>query len=87
MIQEVINNIIRHADADTIYFNAKKNTGDLEIEISDNGKGFDPGFISPGVGLQNLKNRSKMINAGLSITSEHGTGSQVKILVKPDHYD
>lgn len=87
MIQEVINNIIRHADADTIYFNAKKVNGNLEIEINDNGKGFDPGYMSPGVGLQNLKNRSKMINAGLSINSQHGTGTEVKILIMANHHD
>jgi len=87
MIQEVINNIIRHADADTINFSAKKAIGIIEIEINDNGKGFDPGHISPGLGLQNLKNRSKMINAGLSINSEHGTGTQVKILIRTDNHD
>ena len=41
MIQEVINNIIRHADADTIYLDAKKENNKLVIKIKDNGKGFD----------------------------------------------
>jgi signal transduction histidine kinase len=85
MIQEVVNNIIRHAAADAIYFDAKKENDKIEIAIKDNGKGFDAGTNSAGVGLQNLKNRSKMINAGLSITSEPGKGTCVTISVKTEN--
>lgn len=84
MIQEVVNNIIRHAGADTICLDAKKENDNIEIDIKDNGKGFDAGKNSPGVGLQNLKNRSKMINAGLSINSEPGKGTCVTISIKTE---
>jgi len=84
MIQEVINNIIRHAAADTIHLDAKKENDKLIIKIEDNGKGFDTGINSGGVGLQNLKNRSKMINANLLIKSEQGKGTVVTISIKTD---
>jgi len=87
MIQETINNIIRHAAADTIYLDAKKENDKIIIKIKDNGKGFDAGRNSPGVGLQNLKNRSKMINAGLLIKSEQGKGTQVTISIKTENND
>ncbi|RYG41840.1 MAG: hypothetical protein EOO01_24255, partial [Chitinophagaceae bacterium] len=61
MIQEVINNIIRHAAADTIRLNVEKENASILITISDNGKGFDTGTNADGVGLQNLKNRAKLI--------------------------
>jgi signal transduction histidine kinase len=87
MIQEVVNNIIRHAEASTIWLDVKKETDKLEIVIKDNGRGFDAGKNSPGVGLQNLKNRSKMINAGLSISSEPGNGTTVTISINTDNYE
>ncbi len=81
MIQEVINNIIRHAAANTIHLEAKKENDKLVISITDNGKGFDAGKNSDGVGLQNLKNRSKMINADLFIKSEKEKGTTVTISI------
>jgi signal transduction histidine kinase len=87
MIQEVVNNIIRHAEADTIWLDVKKETDKLEIAIKDNGKGFDTGKNSTGVGLQNLKNRSKMINAGLLITSDPGYGTTVTISINTENYE
>jgi len=87
MIQETITNIIRHAAADSISFSAKKLSRQIAIEIKDNGKGFDPGKLSPGLGLQNLQNRAKMINAGLTINSEPGKGTIVTILIKTDQHD
>lgn len=85
MIQEVINNVIRHAAADTIYLDAKKENNKLIIKISDNGKGFDVSKTSGGVGLQNLKTRSKMIGANLVITSDKGKGTVVTISIKKEN--
>lgn len=84
MIQEVVNNIIRHAGADTIWLDARKENDKIEIDIKDNGKGFNAESNSPGVGLQNLKNRSKMINAGLLIKSEPGKGTCITISIKTE---
>ena len=85
MIQEIINNIIRHAAANTIHLVAKKENSNLEIKLSDNGKGFEINRNSGGLGLQNLRNRSRMINADLSITSEPGKGTAVTISIKTDN--
>lgn len=85
MIQEIINNIIRHAAADTIHLDARKEDGKLIIKIVDNGKGFDVGRKPGGVGLQNLKNRAKMVNADLAIKSEQGKGTTVTISIKNDN--
>ena len=84
MIQEVINNVIRHAGADTIHLEAKKENDKIVVRIRDNGKGFDVGRNPGGVGLQNLKSRSKMINAELLIRSEAGQGTTVIISIRKD---
>ena len=85
MLQEAINNIIRHAAANTIYLAAKKENHKLVIKITDNGKGFDVNKNPGGVGLQNLRNRSKMIGADLSIKSDTGKGTTVTISIKTEN--
>jgi signal transduction histidine kinase len=84
MIQEVINNVIKHAQANTIYLKAQKENDRLVITINDNGKGFSKNLVSNGAGLHNLQNRAKMINAGLMIDSQPGMGTLVTISIKPD---
>jgi signal transduction histidine kinase len=82
MIQEVVNNIIKHAAANTIYLSAKEDNNRLMITIQDNGKGFSANMISGGAGLQNLQNRAKMINAELSINGQTGQGTLVTIFIE-----
>lgn len=85
MIQEIINNIIRHAAANTIHLEARKEADGMVIKITDNGKGFEVGKTSGGVGLQNLRNRAKMINADVVIESEPGNGTTVIISIKKEN--
>jgi signal transduction histidine kinase len=82
MIQEVINNITKHARADKIFFEAKNQNNDLVILVRDNGKGFDTKHASAGSGLRNLENRSKMINGNIIFDSEPGNGTTVTISIK-----
>jgi signal transduction histidine kinase len=84
MIQEVINNITKHAAADKISFEAQKQNDQLMIWIQDNGKGFNTQSISNGAGLRNLEKRAKTINAELAIDSEPGKGTLVTIAIKTD---
>ncbi|MBL7739580.1 MAG: hypothetical protein JNK14_10190 [Chitinophagaceae bacterium] len=84
IMQEVINNIIKHAGADRVGFHAEGSDHDLRITISDNGKGFDTKTISGGAGLRNLENRAKMINGSINFASEHGQGTTVTILIKTE---
>ncbi len=85
MIQEIINNVIRHAAADTIHLDARKENNNLVIKITDNGKGFDVSKNSGGVGVQNLKTRAKMIGADLVIKSDKGIGTVVTISIKTEN--
>lgn len=84
MIQEVVNNIVKHAEAKAIVLKAKNENDKLVISIRDNGKGFDNNLISEGAGLRNLEKRSKMIDAGLVITSKPGDGTCVTITINTE---
>ena len=84
MIQEVVNNIIKHADANTIFLKARKENDRMVITVQDDGKGFSENAVSGGAGLQNLQNRAKMINAELAIRSQPGMGTLVTISIKTE---
>jgi signal transduction histidine kinase len=81
MIQEITNNIIKHAKAGHIKFTAGKTPGQIIVAIEDDGKGFEIEKIVKGVGLQNLENRSAMIGAKMNIQSTPGSGTCVTIAI------
>jgi signal transduction histidine kinase len=85
MIQEVINNIIKHAAANIINLEAQKEKDRLVIKIKDNGKGFNTQAVSAGSGLRNLEKRSKMINADFFVSSQPGKATCVTISIKTEN--
>jgi signal transduction histidine kinase len=87
IIQEVINNIIKHAKATAIEFSAFQKNKIICIEIKDNGKGFDRSKSVAGSGLNNLASRSKMIDADLQINSAPGEGTLVKLSINEEVHD
>lgn len=81
MVQEVLNNIIKHAHASRIIIDIEPK-GPLchLLKISDNGKGFDTSKLQEnktGIGLQNIFTRAKMINSAVSIKSSEQEGTSI----------
>ncbi|MDO6433002.1 ATP-binding protein [Flavitalea sp. BT771] len=78
LIQELLNNIIKHAEATAINVDFQYLEKAYEIQIRDNGKGFDVRQAvadSRGMGLNNLFKRAQMIEGELTLTSEEGKGT------------
>jgi signal transduction histidine kinase len=71
MIQEVLNNIIKHSEASII----NATIGDNMICFTDNGKGFEPEQKVIGSGLQNLRQRANVIGASVEVQSTIGKGT------------
>ena len=80
IVQETINNIIKHANAKNIFIDAVFKSN-LELSIKDDGDGFDKiekeTNLPSGMGLKNMESRAKMIGAEFSINSLSGNGTQV----------
>lgn len=79
-VKEALNNAVRHAGAATIWMRIRLPDGGLEIQVQDDGHGFDP--IKPdrtGDGLQNLKSRLKSIDGAAEIRSESGKGTTISL--------
>lgn len=79
IVQEQINNILKHADASEIRINILADTDHLHVSIEDNGKGFDPAKRRKGVGISNMINRVESFNGQLNITSSPGNGCRVEL--------
>ncbi len=86
MIQEIVNNIIKHAAATKIDIEINSEVDLTTIRISDNGIGFDTALLQKeraGIGLQNIINRAKTIDANVDVKSEQGKGTTITLYIKP----
>lgn len=81
IVQEVVNNMIKHADASSINLSIKKLENSLIINIKDNGKGLDDDSISnsAGIGWKNINARVHMMDGKIKIESEKLAGTQIEI--------
>lgn len=79
MLKEVVNNSIKYAGANAFTLRASLSKGKPVFELADDGKGFDPETVKEGNGLRNLKKRAAEINYRLTIGSEPGKGSRIRI--------
>ncbi len=81
VIQELLNNIIKHAKATEVHIHLNNEVGNLNIMIEDNGKKFDTKLIeiSNGNGWYNINSRLNLLNAKLEIESHNDSGTVVFI--------
>lgn len=79
VIQEFINNSIKHSEATEVRISFDKENGRFLIRISDNGKGFDEANLKQGNGLNNMHKRIAEIGGELSIQSQPGQGTVLKL--------
>jgi signal transduction histidine kinase len=85
VIQEVLNNAIKHADATTIRLVLRFGSTSLGVLISDNGKGFDlEEKLNTGLGLKNLESRAEIAGARFRLKSKPGRGTSAILLIQKD---
>jgi len=85
MIQESLHNVVKHAEAQNIEIKAQINHKTATFSVSDDGKGFNHRYIkSAGMGLANLEERAKLLNAHLEIFSYPGAGTNIIINLEND---
>ncbi|RYD56261.1 MAG: sensor histidine kinase [Sphingobacteriales bacterium] len=82
VIQELLNNTLKHADATLITVSMQQAKDELHIIYTDNGKGFDTRVAGRGMGLYNIKSRLQVINASCDIQSGINKGCSIHICYK-----
>lgn len=84
ILQETLNNIVKHAEATTVFVTIEKNANTIKMVVKDNGKGFEPlkaKVESKSLGMKTILERSIIINSKLSIDSNLGKGTTVKLVI------
>lgn len=83
IVQELLNNSIKHSGADKIELSIKQTDSKVEIQYADNGKGFPQDVLinSEGMGLLNIKNRAQVINANVKFSNLESGGAKVNLVI------
>jgi PAS domain S-box-containing protein len=87
--RELLANIVRHSRADSAKVSVMRNRDQIQVVVADNGVGFDPAEISPGMddqrsrfGLFSIRERLEPLGGRMEMASEPGQGTKV-ILTGP----
>ncbi|MEW6325979.1 MAG: sensor histidine kinase [Thermodesulfobacteriota bacterium] len=87
IIQEVLTNIVEHAQAKNVSINVKKQGNTISFIIEDDGIGFDIKeamtkiSIERGLGLASMEERVQMLGGDFKLRSKEGKGTQVKFQI------
>lgn len=74
IVQEQLNNIVKHARAKNVLIRLTMNPQNYVLHVTDDGKGFEMDKIKKGVGIMNIQNRMELFNGKAEISSEPGKG-------------
>jgi PAS domain S-box-containing protein len=79
---EALNNALKHANADDVAVTLRLAPQQIELEVRDNGDGFDVAAIGRGgIGLSSMRERAQRLGGALTITSRPGGGTTVNLQV------
>jgi PAS domain S-box-containing protein len=75
---EALNNMLKHAQARKVQVLIRSFPDRIELEVSDNGKGFDPEKVrTGGMGVDNMHDRASLLGGNLTIETHPGKGTRV----------
>jgi len=83
ILQEGLRNIVQHAKAAGVHVTLSQKSDILHLLIKDNGIGFDPASSAgkTGLGIASMKERARLIQGELSIESQPGKGTAIKLAI------
>lgn len=84
VIQECLNNILKHSRAKNVTIRLERDLHELQLVIADDGCGFDAGKLpngGKGLGLKNIHERIRMLEGTLKIESAPGQGTRIEAVI------
>jgi signal transduction histidine kinase len=86
IVQELLSNAIKHAQAKTVLVSLAWKENELEIKVQDDGIGFDLGTERKGVGWWNIEQRAKRLGAKISIgDTTMPSGAAISVIIPLNH--
>lgn len=79
IVQEAVNNSMKHAQAQNIHISISAAKNKLKINVADDGQGFDMHARPNGVGMMNMRHRVKLLNGRVEWQSAIGSGTNIEI--------
>jgi PAS domain S-box-containing protein len=81
IVQEQLNNIVKHANAREVFIRLSQNKGQIILELQDDGKGLELNKIRKGLGFINIKNRAELFGGTNEIISAAGKGCLLRVTI------
>jgi two-component system sensor histidine kinase UhpB len=79
--QEALTNVTRHAGATVVELVVAQTNGEVELRVSDDGRGFDPAVRGGGLGLVGMAERARLVGGELDVRSAPGGGTTITLRV------
>jgi signal transduction histidine kinase len=77
LVQEALNNVVKHAEASRVEAVLERSSSGVEITVRDDGRGFDPSSTNGGFGLIGMRERVELAGGDLKIEATPGQGTSV----------
>ena len=85
--QEALSNAARHAGGKRVTVTLRRSDRDVELEVSDDGRGFAFEQSESGLGIGGMRERALLVGGELTIESRPGHGTTVRLKVNPPSPD
>jgi len=81
VLQEALGNVVRHAGASLCTVALRREGDAVVLRVEDDGAGFDPQGVEPGLGSASMRERARLLEGALAIESAPGDGTRVRLSV------
>ena len=81
VVQEALQNVVRHSGATEASVTFGRQAGQVWVRIADGGQGFEPGVARGGIGLDGMRERLRLVGGTLRIDSMPGAGTRIEARV------
>ena len=84
IVQESLNNILKHAHAKCVTIRLERDIREVQLRIEDDGGGFTPEALAEnkkGLGLKNITERVRMLGGKLNLDSSPGKGTRIEVTI------
>jgi signal transduction histidine kinase len=85
IVQEALSNAVKHAHAARVALRVEQHSDQVQLEVQDDGRGFDPGGVRAGFGLTGMRERALLAGGRLSVESAAGGPTCVTAVLPLPH--